>query len=75
MDAERLICQGVSFFSGLAQTLRSPEGVRSLADSLIEEDKETGKTTLRIPVPDKESVIDFLNLAGKLLAGFGEKKQ
>lgn len=73
-DAERLIRQGVSFFSGLAQTLRSPEGVRSLADSLIEEDKETGKTTLRIPVPDKESVIDFLNLAGKLLAGFGEKK-
>ena len=73
-DATRLIRQGVSFFSGLAQTLRSPEGIRSLADSLVEEDKETGKTTLRIPVPDKESVIDILSLAGKLLAGFGEKK-
>ena len=73
-EAARLIRQGVSFFSGLAQTLRSPEGIRSLADSLIEEDKETGKTTLRIPVPDKESVIDFLSLAGKLLSGFEEKK-
>ena len=26
------------------------------------------------PVPDKESVVDFLSLAGKLLSGFGEKK-
>lgn len=73
-EAARLIRQGVSFFSGLVQTLRSPEGIRSLADSLIEEDKETGKAMLRIPVPDKESVIDFLSLAGKLLSGFEEKK-
>ena len=73
-EAARLIRQGVSFFSGLVQTLRSPEGIRSLADSLIEEDKETGKATLRIPVPDKESVIGFLSLAGKLLSGFEEKK-
>ena len=74
-EAARLIRQGVSFFSGLVQTLRSPEGIRSLADSLIEEDKETGKATLRIPVPDKESVIGFLSLAGKLLSGFEEKKE
>lgn len=73
-EAARLIRQGVSFFSGLVQTLRSPEGIRSLADSLIEEDKETGKATLRIPVPDKESVVDFLSLVGKLLSGFEEKK-
>ena len=73
-DAERLITQGISFLSGLAQTLKSPEATRKLAESLIEEDKESGQTTLRIPVADKESVINFFSLAGKLLAGLGEKK-
>lgn len=63
-EADRLISQGVSFFNGLVQTLKSPEATRRLAESLIEENKETGKTTLRIPVPDKESVINFLTLAG-----------
>lgn len=73
-EAGRLISQGVSFFNGLVQTLKSPEATRRLAESLIEENKETGKTTLRIPVPDKESVINFLTLAGSILAHIGEKK-
>ena len=73
-EADRLISQGVSFFNGLVQTLKSPEATRRLAKSLIEENKETGKTTLRIPVPDKESVINFLTLAGSILAHIGEKK-
>lgn len=73
-EADRLISQGVSFFNGLVQTLKSPEATRRLAESLIEENKETGKTTLRIPVPDKESVINFLTLAGSILAHIGEKK-
>lgn len=72
-DAAKLISQGISFLSGLAQTLKSPEATQKLAESLIEEDPKTGQTTLRIPVPDKESVIGFLSLAGKILAGFEEK--
>lgn len=66
---EQLIQQGLSFLSGLARTLSSPEATQKLVDSIIEEDKETGQTTLRIPVPDKESVTGILNLFGKLLAG------
>jgi len=64
----QLIQQGVSFLSGLAKTFQSPEATRELVDSLIEEDKETGQTTLRIPVPDKESVTNLLNAIGKLFS-------
>lgn len=66
---EQLVQQGLSFLSGLARTLNSPEATQKLVDSIIEEDKETGQTTLRIPVPDKESVTGILNLFGKLLSG------
>ncbi len=68
-NPEQLVKQGLSFFSGLARTLSSPEATRQLLDSIIEEDKETGQTSLRIPVPDKESVAGILNMFGKLLAG------
>lgn len=63
----QLIQQGISFFSSLAKTLQSPESTRELVDSLIEEDKETGQTSLRIPVPDKESVTTLLRLIGKMI--------
>lgn len=66
---EQLVRQGVSFFTGLAQALSSPETTQKLVDSIVEEDKETGQTSLRIPVPDKESVTNILNLFGKLLSG------
>jgi hypothetical protein len=64
----QLLQQGFSFLSGLARTLSSPEATQKLVDSLVEEDKDTGQTTLRIPVPDKESVSNILNLFGKLMA-------
>ena len=43
--------------------------MQKLVSSLVEEDKGTGQTSLRIPMPDKESVAGILNLFGKLLAG------
>lgn len=69
---EQLVQQGISFLSGLARTLSSPEATRKLVDSIVEEDKETGQATLRIPVPDKESVTGILNLFGKLFADAGK---
>ena len=48
--------------------MKSPEATRQLVDSLVEEDRENGRTTLRIPVPDKESVADLLSLLGKMFA-------
>ena len=66
---EQLVQQGMLFLSGLAHTLSSPEATRQLVDSIVEEDKETGQTVLRIPVANKESVAGILNMFGKLLAG------
>lgn len=68
-DPQQLLQQGLSFFTGLARTLSSPEATAKLVNSLVEEDKETGQTSLRIPVANKESVTDILNLVGKLFAG------
>ena len=65
-EPEDLLSQGVSFLSGLAQTLQSPEKTERLVESLVETDKETGETTLRIPVADKKSVRDMLGLIGRL---------
>lgn len=65
-DPNEIVRQGVSFFSSLAQTLSSPEATRQLVDSLVETDVQTGQTTLRIPVPDKETVQNVLGAFAKL---------
>lgn len=61
-----LVAQGVSFLSGLAETLKSPEATAQLVDSIIEKDEETGETSIKIPVESKETVSNLLNLIGKL---------
>lgn len=64
----QVVEQGVSFFSGLSEMLKSPESTKLFIDSIVEEDKETGKTHIKIPVPDRNVVEQLLNLAGKLFA-------
>ncbi len=64
---EQLVQQGMSFFTGLAKVLSSPEATEQLVNSLVDEDKETGQTMLKIPVPDKESVTNILKLFGSML--------
>lgn len=63
---KELIAQGTSFLSGLAATLKSPEATEQLVNSLIETDAETGQTSLKIPVPDKQTVRNLLDIVGKL---------
>ncbi len=63
-----LVAQGVSFLSGLAETLKSPEATAQLVDSIVEKDEQTGKTSIKIPVESKETVSNLLNLIGKLFA-------
>ena len=67
-DPSDIVRQGVSFFSSLAQTLSSPDATRQLVDSLVETDEQTGQTTLRIPVPNKETVQNVLGAIAKLLS-------
>ena len=61
-----LVAQGVSFLSGLAQTLKSPEATEELLNNIVEQDETTGQTSLKIPVPDKQTVRNLLDIVGKL---------
>ncbi len=63
-----LIAQGTAFLSGLAATLKSPEATEELLESLVETDAETGKTSLKIPVPDKQTVRNLIDIIGKLFS-------
>ena len=63
---KELVAQGMSFLSGLAETLKSPEATAQLVETLVETDAETGQTSLRIPVPDKQAVRNLLDIVGKL---------
>ena len=65
---KELVAQGVSFLSGLAETLKSPEATAQLVDSIVEKDEQTGETSIKIPVESKETVSNLLNLFGKLFA-------
>ena len=66
---QELVSQGVSFLSGLAQTLQSPEATQQLINAIVKTDEQTGASTLSIPVPNKETVASLLNLVGKLFGG------
>ena len=63
-----LVAQGVSFLSGLAETLKSPEAIARLVDSITEKDERTGETSIKIPVDSKETVSNLLSIIGKLFA-------
>ena len=63
-----LVAQGVSFLSGLAETLKSPEATAQLVDSIVEKDERTGETSIKIPVESKETVANLFSLIGKLFA-------
>ena len=63
---QELVAQGISFLTGLAKTLQSPEATEQLVNSIVETDTKTGETHLRIPVPDKQTVSTLLAMVGKL---------
>ena len=67
-----LIQTGVSFFSGLAQTLSSPEKTQQLVQSIVAKDEETGQTYLKIPVENAAVVENAVKLLGGLLAGLAK---
>ena len=68
-----LINQGTTFLSKLVQTLSSPEQTKQLLDTLVHEDPATGQTSIRIPVPDRQTVQNLFSLLGQFLAS-GNKK-
>ena len=67
-EPQELVAQGISFLTGLAQTLQSQEATEKLVASIVETNPETGESHLRIPVPDKQTVQTLLSFVGKLFA-------
>lgn len=67
---EQLVSQSLLLLGAFARTLSSPEATARLVDTLIETDQTTGKTAIKIPVPDRDSVVQGLAAFSKLLQGF-----
>lgn len=67
-NPKQLITESVSFLSGLAETLKSPEATLQLIDNIVEVNPETGETILKIPVSSKETVTNVLQLFSKLFS-------
>ena len=65
-NPKQLVAQGVTFLSGLARTLKSKEATEELIDQLVKTDEKTGETSINIPVPDKQTVKQLLDIIGKL---------
>lgn len=68
-EPQQLINLGVSFLSGLAATLQSPEATKQLVDNIVEVDEKTGETNIKIPVSSKDTVLQIFSLFGKLMQG------
>lgn len=67
-NPQQLINEGMSFLSGLAETLKSPEATKQLIDNIVEVDATTGQTNLKIPVANKEAVANVFQLFSKMFS-------
>lgn len=66
-SASDLISAGVKFLTGMASVLKTEEGRDELMRELVRTDEQTGKTSINIPVPDKQTVKQLLDVVAKLL--------
>ena len=64
---QQLVQSGVSFLTGLAETLKNPEKTQELVQSVIARDETTGQTYLKIPVESAAVVQNVFQLLGSLL--------
>jgi SNF2 family DNA or RNA helicase len=71
-SAQELVSMGVSFLSGLSQTLASPEKTAELVNSLVQKDEASGQTYLKIPVQNQEMVSNALQVLGALFGGISK---
>jgi hypothetical protein len=72
IEPQDLLAGGLRFLSGLAQTLSSPEATERLVSSIVERDERTGRSYMKIPVDDQQTVVNVVNMLGQLFKGFGK---
>jgi len=73
-EPQDLLAGGLRFLSGLAQTLSSPEATERLVSSIVERDEKTGRSYMKIPVDDQQTVVNVMNMLGQLFKGFGNSQ-
>lgn len=66
-EVRDFVSGGMNFLSALTNMLKEPEGAKSLADALVKEDPATGKASLNIPVPDKDTIVSLFTSIATLL--------
>jgi superfamily II DNA or RNA helicase len=71
-NPQELVSAGLSFLSGLGETLASREKTQALVASITETDAQTGQTYLKIPVQDQAVVQNAMQMLGNLFAAFGK---
>lgn len=64
-----LLATGLSFFTQLANTLKSPEATQQLVSSITQKD-ETGKTYLKIPVENEAIIQNAVQALSSILGAF-----
>jgi len=73
-EPQDLLAGGLRFLSSLAQTLSSPEATERLVSSIVERDEKTGRSYMKIPVDDQQTVVNVMNMLGQLFKGFGNSQ-
>ena len=68
--AENLIAEGISFMEKMLDVLGNEDSARRLVDSMVSTDSKTGRTTVNIPVKNKETVVKFVSLIGNIVRNF-----
>jgi superfamily II DNA or RNA helicase len=68
-DPQDLLAGGLRFLSGLAQTLSSPEATEQLVSSIVERDETTGRSYMKIPIDNQQTVVNAINILGQLFRG------
>lgn len=62
-----IVSGGFAALGKIADILRTPDGAETLAEALVKEDPMTGETSLTIPVPDKNTIVNILSVFSTLL--------
>ena len=71
-EPQNLLTGGLRFLGDLAQTLSSSEATERLVSSIVERDETTGRSYMKIPVDDRQTVVNVMNMLGQLFKGFGK---
>lgn len=70
---EDVMEKGAGFLEGLLTILSNPESTQRLVNNIIETDKETGQTYLKLPIGNSGVVENALKVLSGLFGGLGKK--